>query len=105
MHPACWQHDKLETIYEIFEEFNENCRKFLVPDDSLSLDETLFVKKMQISFKQLNSSKPAKYGLHKPMKACCYSFTFSNAVYSGKPKAEPTSYYTPGTTQIGKIPN
>ena len=31
-----------------------------------------------------------------------YSFTFSTAVYSDSPKAEPTSYYTPGTSQTVK---
>ena len=33
---------------------------------------------------------------------CCNPFTFSIAVHSGKPKAEPTSYYTPGTSQTVK---
>ena len=57
----------------------------------------------QISFKQFNPSKPAKYGmLYKSINACRYPFTFSTAVYSGKPKAEPTSYYTPGTSQTIK---
>ena len=58
---------------------------------------------MQISFKQFNPTKPAKYGmLHKLINACCNPFTFSIAVHSGKPKAEPTSYYTPATSQTVK---
>ena len=57
----------------------------------------------QISFKQFNPSKPAKYRmLYKSINACRYPFTFSTAVYSCKPKAEPTSYYTPGTSQTVK---
>ena len=59
--------------------------------------------RMQISFKQFNPSKPAKFGmLHKSINACRYLFTFSTAVFPSKPKAEPTSYYTPGTSQTVK---
>ena len=61
--PAPWQHDRFAAFGEIFEEFNENCGKFLVPDDYLSLDETLYPTRTQISFKQFNPSKPAKYGM------------------------------------------
>ena len=77
--------------------------KFLVPDDYLSLDETLYPTSMQISFKQFNPSKPAKYGmLYKSMDACRYPFTFLTTVYPTKPKADLTFYYTPGTSQILK---
>ena len=94
----------------MFEEFNKNCGKFLVPNDYLSLDNTLYPTRTQISFKQFNSSKPAKYGmLYKSINAFRYRFTFSTAVYPAKPKADPTSCYTPGTSQtvkylISKIP-
>ena len=40
--------------------------------------------------------------LYKSINAFRYPFTFSTAVYSDEPKAEPTSYYTPGTSQIVK---
>ena len=67
------------------------------------MDETLYSTRKQISFKQFNPSKPANYGmLYKSINACSYPFTFSTAVYPAKPKAEPTSYYTPGTSQIVK---
>ena len=57
----------------------------------------------QISFKQFNPSKPAKYGiLYNSINACWYPFTFSTAVYSDKPKAEPTSYFTPEMSQTVK---
>ena len=98
--PARWQHDRVAAFRKIFEEFNKNCGKFLVPDDYLSLDETLYPMRTQISFKQFNPSKPITYKmLYKSINACRYPFTFSTAVYSGKPKAKPTSYYTPGTSQ------
>ena len=40
--------------------------------------------------------------LQKSINAFRYPFTFSTAVYSAKPKAEPRSYYTPGTSQTVK---
>ena len=96
--PISWQHDRFAAFREMFEEFNKNCGKFLVTDDYLSLDETLYPMKTQISFKQFNPSKPAKYGmLYKSINVCHYPFIFLTAVHSGKPKGEPTSYYTPGT--------
>ena len=60
--PTPWQHDRFAAFREIFEEFNKNCGKFLVSDDYLSLDETLHPTRMQISFKQFNPNKSAKYG-------------------------------------------
>ena len=103
MRPTHWQHDRFADFREIFEEFNENCRKFLVPDDYLWLDETLHRIRRQISFNQFNQSKPAKYRmLYKSINACRYPFIFSTAVYFGKQKAEPTSCYTPGMSQTVK---
>ena len=66
----------------------------------MSLDDTFYPTRTQISFKQFNPSKPAKYGmLYKSINAFRYPFAFSTAVYSDKPKAEPTCYYTPGMSQ------
>ena len=99
-HSTPWQHNRFAEFCKIFEEFNKNCGKFLVPNDYLSQDVTLYPTKTQISFKQFNPSKPAKYGmLYKSINACSYPFTFSTVVYPAKPKAEPTSCYTPGTSQ------
>ena len=103
LRPTRRQHNRFVAFREIFEEFNENCGKFLVPDNYLPLDETLYPMRTQISFKYFNPSKPTNYGmLYKSINACRYSFTFSTVVYSGKPKAEPTSYYTPRTSQTVK---
>ena len=97
-----WQHDRFAAFREIFE-FNKNCGKFLVPDDYLSLDDTLYPMSKQISFKQFNLSKSATYGmLYKSINACSYPFTFSTVVYPAMLKAEPTSYYGPGTSQTVK---
>ena len=101
--PTPWQHDRFAAFREIFGESNKNCGKFLVPNDFLSLDETLYPTRTQISFKQFNPSEPAKYGmLYKSINACSYPFTFSTAVYPTESKAELTSYYTPGTSQTIK---
>ena len=100
---TCWQYDRFVAFREIFEELNKNYGKFLVPKYYLSLDETLFPTRAQISFKQINPSKPAKYGMrYKSINACRYPFTFLTAVNCGEPKAESTSYYTPGMTQTVK---
>ena len=40
--------------------------------------------------------------LYKSINAFRYPFAFSTAAYSDNPKAEPTSYYTPGTSQTLK---
>ena len=40
--------------------------------------------------------------LYKSINAFRYPFAFSTAVYSDKPKAEPTSYYTPGMSRTIK---
>ena len=90
-------------LFAKFLKFNKNCGKFLVPNDYLSLDDTFYPTRTQISFKQFNPSKPAKYGmLYKSINAFRYPFTFSTAAYPAKPKAEPTSYYTPGMSQTVK---
>ena len=100
--PTRWQHNKFAAFREIFE-YNEDCGKFLIPDDYLPLDKTLYPTRTQISFKQFNPSKPAKYGmLYKSINACRYPFTFSTAVYPTESKAELTSHYTPGTSQTVK---
>ena len=101
--PTPWQHDRDAAFRQIFEEFNKNCGKFLVCNDYLSLDKTFYPIRTQISFKQFNPSKSAKYGmLYKSINACRYPFAFSTAVYSGNPKAEPTSYYTSRASQTVK---
>ena len=69
----------------------------------MSLDDTFYPTRTQISFKQFNPSKPAKYGmLYKSINSFRYPFAFSTVVYSDKPKAEPTSYYTPGMSRTIK---
>ena len=80
-HPTPWQLDRFAAFRKIFDEFNKNCGKFLVRNNYLSQDETLYPTRTQISFKQFNPSKPAKYVmLYKSINACSYPFTFSTIV-------------------------
>ena len=52
----------------------------------------------QISLKQFNSSKPAKYDLlFKSVNATRYPYTFISSPYSGKPIEERGQYYIQGT--------
>ena len=70
----------------------------LAPGDYLSLDETVYPMRTQISFKQFNPSKPAKYGLlFKSVNAARYPYTFISSPYSGKPTEEGGQYYIQGT--------
>ena len=100
---ARWKHDWFAAIREVFEIFGENCCKHVIPDEYLSLDETLYPMRTSIGFKQFNSSKPTNYGLlFKSINAVRYSYTFSTTPYCGKPRDQPTVYYTPGTKNVAK---
>ena len=89
-----FKQDRFAAFREIYEMFNDRCSSVIQPDEYLSLDETLYGCKNQISFKQYNSSKPQKYGiLFKSINAVKYPFTFRTCVYSGKPFGEQGPFY------------
>ena len=93
--------DRFTAIREFFEKFNNQCMLVLAPGDYLSLDETLYPMRMQISFKQFNPSKPAKYGfLFKSVNTARYPYTFISLPCSGKPKGEGGQCYIRGTDAI-----
>ena len=99
--PERWQADRFAAFREFFEKFHSNCGRHVIPDDFLSLDETLYPMRTQIGFKQLNPSKPAKYGmLFKSVNAARYPYTFITSVYSGKPEGNPCQYYVTGSDGI-----
>ena len=96
-----WKKDRFTAIREFFEKFNNQCMLVLAPGDYLSLDETLYPMRMQISFKQFNPSKPAKYGfLFKSVNTARYPYTFISSPCSGKPKGEGGQCYIRGTDAI-----
>ena len=98
-----WKQDRFAAIREIFESFNFECMSCLVPCDYLSLDETLYPMRNQISFKQYNPKKTAKYGLlFKALNAARYPYTYIASPYCGKPKEDGGKYYVQGTEKIVK---
>ena len=96
-----WKKDRLTAIREFFEKFNNQCMLVLAPGDNLSLDKTLYPMRTQISLKQFNPRKPAKYGLlFKSVNALRYPYTFISSPYSGKPTEKGGQYYIQGTEAI-----
>ena len=93
-----WEHDRFTAYRELCEAFNDNCSKHLVPTEYLSLDETLYPMRTQISFKQYSPNKPARYGLlFKSLNDARFSCTYKTLVYAGKPISEPSEYFVKGT--------
>ena len=89
-----WKHDRFAAMREIFSECNKNFARALISEDYLTIDETLYPMRNQISFKQYNPDKPAKYGiLYKPMNSARYPFTHQSHVHCGKPEQEPDENY------------
>ena len=62
-HATGFQSDTATAIREIYELFKYKCARVLVADELPSLDETLYLTRTGIPFRQYNQSKPAKYGL------------------------------------------
>lgn len=94
-----WEKDRFAAMRELFESFNDNCAKNMIPEDFLSLDETLYPMRTQVGFKQYNPDKPAKYGiLFKSINCARYPYTYQAHVYCGKPNSiEESHYYVCGT--------
>jgi hypothetical protein len=98
-----WKKDRFAAMRDVFEIFNQECMSCLVPGDYLSLDETLYPMRTQVSFKMYNPNKPAKYGLLlKAINAARYPYTFNAAPYCGKPEVDGGQYYVQGTEGIVK---
>ena len=85
--------------FAAFREFNEKSLQHMAPGDYLSLDETLYGMRNQISFKMYIPNKPHKYGiLLKSMNASRFPYTFCCLPYGGKPEhVENSTYNVQGT--------
>ena len=94
-----WEADRFAAIRKVFELFNQNCGRALIPDDLLSIDETLYPMRNRVSFKQFSPNKLAKYGL---LFKSVNGYSFVSAPYCGKPKNEPTEEYKQGTFEVTK---
>ena len=98
-----WKKDRFAAIQNIFEKFNINWGKSIIPDDLLSIDETLYPMRNKVAFKQFNPNKPAKYGLlFKSINASRYPYSFVSAPYCGNPVGGPTEECKPGTFEVTK---
>ena len=98
-----WEADRFAAIRKVFELFRQICRRTLIPNDLLSIVETLYPMRNRVSFNQFNANKPVKYGfLFKSIKGARYPYSFVSAPYCGKPKSEPTVEYKQGTFEVTK---
>ena len=98
-----WKQDRFAAARELLELLNEQCLKCLSAYNYLYIDETLCPTRSQISFKQFNPSKQAKYGLlFKSINSVRYTYTFVTAPYVGKPQNEGGQFYHPGTENVTK---
>ena len=78
--------DRFASSRPMFELFNANCSKYLVPSIYLTADETLYPMRHQIAFRQYNPNKPHKYGLlSKSLNDATFPFTYKSSPYVGKP--------------------
>ena len=102
--PERWKSDRFAAMRKLFEECNNSFGAALVPEDYISLDETLYPTRNQVNFKQYNPNKPAKYGiLFKSMNSARYPYTYQSHVYSGKPTEKPNEFYVQGTENYIKF--
>ena len=98
-----WKTDRFAAIRELFELFNDNLSKFLVPSAFLSIDETLYPMRHQIAFRQYNPNKPHHYGLlFKSLNDATKPFTYKSVAYAGKPEAGTGPYYLEQTLDYVK---
>ena len=82
-----------ETDLQLCETVSRHAMKTMAPSDYLIIDEILYPMSTQVSFKQYNPDKPAKYGmLLKSINSARYSYTYQTIVYHGKPVGEPDNY-------------
>ena len=45
-----WEADRFVAIRKVFELFNQNCGRALIPDGLLSIDETLYPMRNRVNF-------------------------------------------------------
>ena len=85
-----WPYDPFADARPIFEMFNSNTSKYLLPSLYLSIDETLY----PIPLRQYNPAKPHKYGLLlKSLNEALFPYTYKACAYAGKPEKGEEPYY------------
>ena len=92
-----WPHNRFADIRNIFELFNKNCLKHVIPLEYLAIDETLYAMRNRISIKQYNPNKPAKYGLlFISLNDARFPHRYNSLVYAGKPEQGDGPFYIEG---------
>ena len=70
----------------------------MAPSEYLSIDETLYLMRQQIAFRQYNPNKPRRYGLLlKLLNDARFPYTYKAVPYAAKPKAGDGPYYLKST--------
>ena len=93
-----WKKDRFAALRDFFEQCNNKFAAALVPEDYITLDETLYPMRTQVNFKQYNPDKPAKYGiLFKSLNSARYPYPYQSRVYCGKPEEQTGEFYVQGT--------
>ena len=92
-----WKKDRFAAFKVVFESFNDQCTKHFVPDDYLSLDETLYATRQQINFRSYNKGKPARYGLlYRSICSARRPYIHFTNIYAGKPTEIQSEHYIQG---------
>lgn len=98
-----WESDRYAAFRRFWEMFNSNLSKPLMPSEYLSIDETLYPMRHQISFRQFNPKKPHKYGmLFKSLNDARFPYTYKSVPYAGEPTAGTGPYYIESTIDYVK---
>ena len=72
-----WKKDRFAAIRNIFEKFDNNCGKSIIPDELDSIDKTLYPMRIKVVFKQFSPIKPDKCALlFKSINASRYPYSF-----------------------------
>ena len=93
-----WPYDRSAAARPIFQMFNSNTSKYLLPLLYLSIDETLYPMRHQTALRQSNLSKPHRYGLLlKLLNDASFPYTYKACPYAGKPEKGEGSCYIDST--------
>ena len=86
-----WKTDRFNCMRELFQLINIDTVKWRYPSPMLSVDETLYLYRGAICFKQQNPNKPAKYGL------------FSGVSAIQQPRMQITHYHVLVIQKLSKV--
>ena len=76
--------DKFSAMREIFELWNDQCAKLLIPSDYVTIDECLYASRNHVGFRTFNPNKPARYGINiKCLNDASFPFCYRSEVYAG----------------------